>query len=156
MTTSDFTRLATIILPPATSFQPADGRKYTMTHDDNTGELFVSIGCRFDDGRIGELRDEVLAEWVPCNGQYMLSGQVLVSDGGFDEQTAEKRYRIFRREMDKALTAIVMADMPFYGMFPWFLDFPICIQYRSVYPQYNKFIQYDTPRTYLNKGFEGG
>ncbi len=156
MTTYDFPKLATIILPPATSFQPADGRKYTMTHDDYTGELFVSIGCRFDDSRIGELRDEVLAEWVPCNGQYMLSAQVLVSDGGFDEQTADKRFRIFRREMDKALAAIVIGDMPFYSMFPWFLDFPIFVQYRSIYPQYNKIIPYDTPRTYLNKGFDSG
>ena len=43
-------------------------RKYTLTHSDITGDLFLSIGPDYDYKKISNfysklLRDEVLAEW---------------------------------------------------------------------------------------------
>lgn len=150
MTTFNYDELSTIILPPATSFAPVEGRKYTMTHDDQTEQLFVSIGYQYDYDQIKAIRDEVLTEWVPHSGQYAMLGKVYVSGGEFDENTTYVRYMIFKREMDKALSAIVMSDQSFYEHFPWFLDFPIYIHFDSILPQYNQVLCFGTPRYYVN------
>ncbi|MFX1448611.1 MAG: staygreen family protein, partial [Promethearchaeota archaeon] len=50
-------------------------RKYTLTHSDSTGELFLTIGAEYDYEQISSLytrfmRDEVLAEWKKSNNYY--------------------------------------------------------------------------------------
>ena len=48
----------------------AEGRRYTLTHSDGTGDLFLSIGSRYDDAALKSMqvrleRDEVLAQISP-------------------------------------------------------------------------------------------
>ena len=52
-------------------------RKYTLTHSDSTGDLFLTIGSEYDFEQISSLytrfmRDEVLAEWQKNNDHYEL------------------------------------------------------------------------------------
>lgn len=143
--------IETAILPPATVCSPVEGRKYTVTHDDNTGEIFVTVGHEYDYGKINKLRDEVLAEWIPHVGQYVLYGRVYVSGGEYDESQTRLRYMIFKREMDKALHAIVKGDETFFRYFPWFLESPIYIHFESINPTYNHVLQFGIPRDYLTK-----
>jgi len=143
-------RLETTIVPPATSFSPVEGRKYTMTHDDATGQLFVSIGYEYDYSKISKIRDEVLAQWVPHLGQYVLLGKVYVSGGEYDDNQTRVRYMIFKKEMETALHAIVKGDEGFFYYFPWFLDFPIYIHFESANPMYNHVLYFGTPRSYFN------
>ena len=57
-------KLSVTFIPPANSFQPIEGRKYTLTHSDLTAELFLNIGYMFNYEKINPImRDEVLAEW---------------------------------------------------------------------------------------------
>ena len=50
-------------MPPATSAQPLEGRKYTLTHSDVTAELFLDIGYVYNYEVVNcEMRDEVLAK----------------------------------------------------------------------------------------------
>ncbi|WP_042348482.1 staygreen family protein [Bacillus massiliigorillae] len=153
MTVFDVDKLSTFILPPATSTAPVAERKYTMTHDDRTGNLFVTIGYSFDTCSLTAMRDEVLAEWVPHHGQFALIGKAYVSGGEYDANTAQVRYLIFKKEMETALQAIVNSDRSFFEHFPWFLDFPIYIHFESILPQYNQVINYGTPRSYVSNSF---
>ncbi|MGE8081491.1 staygreen family protein [Peribacillus loiseleuriae] len=58
-------KLSTKYLPFVTEGLPVDGRKYTLTHSDVTGELFLSIGNHYDLPAINlKIRDEVLAKWT--------------------------------------------------------------------------------------------
>ncbi|UII54147.1 staygreen family protein [Cytobacillus spongiae] len=150
MTNFDSNLLTVTYLPPATPFHPVEGRKYTLTHSDTTGELYLSIGIRYDMKAVNpQFRDEVVAEWTPKMGQYILNGTVYVSGGEFDEKYAKIRYMIFKRELDLALTAMVYGDRSFYLHYPWLLDSPIFIQFSSVYPQFNQLLYFGTPRKYL-------
>lgn len=151
MTIINGNQLSTMILPPATAFAPVEGRKYTMTHDDVRRELSVSIGYSYDEENITDLRDEVLAQWIPHLGQYALLGKVHVTNGEYDTNTAQIRYMIFKKEMELSLQAMVYSDQSFYSFFPWFLDFPIYIHFDSVLPQYNQVIYFGTPRNFMNK-----
>ncbi|RIW38367.1 hypothetical protein D3H55_02175 [Bacillus salacetis] len=152
MSEFDSEKLSLTYIPPASIFYPMDGRKYTLTHSDLTGELFLSAGCVYDMAKIDPLmRDEVLAEWVRVMGQYTLSGKVHVSGGEFEKNLSKVRYMIFQKELPLALTAIVNGDNGFFTYFPWLLDAPIYISFESIYPEFNHVQFYGTPRKYLTK-----
>lgn len=143
-------KLKVKMIPPATSFEPVEGRRYTLTHSDLTGELFLSIGYIYDQFAVNpKMRDEVIAEWVKQNGEYMLLGRVYVSGGEFDEKYAKIRYLIFKRELDLALTAMMFGDQSFFSYCPWLLDVPIYIKFESIYPEYDETFYYGTPRYYI-------
>jgi hypothetical protein len=85
-------------------------RRYTLTHSDKTGDLFLTIASDFDNKQISGwqtrfMRDEVLAEWKTKQGTVCLHVYCHVS-GGFVFGTDSLRESIFRREMPLVLEAI--------------------------------------------------
>ncbi|WP_044336981.1 staygreen family protein [Rossellomorea aquimaris] len=145
-------KLAVTYLPPASIFNPIDNRKYTLTHSDTTGELFLSVGCHFDLEKINpSMRDEVLGEWRRDLGQYTLRGTVYVSGGEFDQQLSKVRFMIFKKELPLALAAMVNGDKGFYTYYPWLLDAPIIICFESVFTEFQQTLYFGTPRQYLLK-----
>ncbi|MCA1053852.1 staygreen family protein [Rossellomorea aquimaris] len=145
-------KLSVTYLPPASIFYPVDNRKYTLTHSDATGDLFLSIGCHYDVEKInGQMRDEVLGEWRREQGQYALFGKVYVSGGEFDERLSKVRFMIFKKELPLALSAIVNGDRGYYTYYPWLLDAPIYIYFESVFDEFNQVIYFGSPRQYLVK-----
>ncbi len=89
-------------------------RRYTLTHSDRSGDLFLTIGVDFDYEQISGLytrlmRDEVLAEWKTSQDDLYLHVYCHVS-GGFVFGTASLRESIFRREMSLVLEAIRHGD----------------------------------------------
>jgi hypothetical protein len=145
-------KLSVTYSPPASIFYPLEGRKYTLTHSDNSGDMFLSIGCHYDLAKLNPLmRDEVLAEWVTAMGQYSLSGEVYISGGEFDENLSKVRYMIFQKELPLALSAIINGDSGFYTYFPWLLDVPIYFCFESIFPEFNQVKFFGTPRQYLLK-----
>ncbi|MBM4763457.1 staygreen family protein [Bacillus sp. B15-48] len=136
--------------PPMNGFGPIEGRKYTLTHSDETGELYLTIGRKYDYVEFDQkLRDEVLGEWKTRDGEYMLLGKVYISGGEFDEKFAKVRYLIFKKELELALTAIIYGDRNLFLHYPWLLDSSIYIQFESIYPEYDQILYYGTPRQYL-------
>ncbi len=151
---SDFKpeKLAVQYLPPASIFDPIDNRKYTLTHSDMTGELYLSIGCHYEMEKINPaMRDEVLGEWKRNLGQYIFTGTVYVSGGEFDHQLSNVRFMIFKKELPLALTAIINGDKGFYTYYPWLLDAPIIICFESIFPEFQQTLYFGTPRQFLLK-----
>jgi hypothetical protein len=93
---------------------PIVPRRYTLTHSDLTGNLFLSIGCDYNLRQISGwyskfMRDEVLAEWKFKRDEYSLHVHLHVS-GGFVFGRASWRDAIFRRELPLVLEAIRYGD----------------------------------------------
>jgi len=65
-------------------YQPVPGRKYTITHSDTTGQLFVFIAGEYAEDQINEMRQEVRLEWQKAKRGYVLSGSVQVDINGYD------------------------------------------------------------------------
>jgi len=144
-------RLNTTYSPLVNTFGPISGRKYTLTQSDDTGEMFLTIGKKYDIGGINpNLRDEVLAEWQTRNGEYLLLAKVYVSGGEYDKKFSQVRFMIFKKELSLALTGIVYGDKQFFASSPWLLDCPILVHFESSYPEFNEVLYYGTPRQYLN------
>ncbi|MDQ0350284.1 hypothetical protein J2R98_000087 [Alkalibacillus filiformis] len=155
MSAFDPNKLSIQFHPPATPSTPIIGRKYTLTHSDETGELFLDIGTNYNFNAIDwQLRDEVLAEWIQTSeAQNQLLGYAYVDGGEFSLEEAAFRYNIFLKEMQLALKGIIYGDIPFYEQHQYLLNSPIVIEYHSSYPAFQTTLYYGTPRDILNEIF---
>lgn len=50
---------------------PMIPRRYTLTHSDQTGELFLTIGSIYAKDKITANRDEVIGEWLKTDDEYV-------------------------------------------------------------------------------------
>lgn len=151
LTTFTPNKLSINYIKPANSKFPVVGRKYTLTHSDLTGQLFLDIGSKYNFSSIDpKMRDEVLAEWkTNQDGLLILFGRVLVDNGEYSVEEANERFKIFQKEMALALKGIVNGDLSFYSHYPSLLSAPIFIYYHSKFPSYNGVYHYGTTRDYL-------
>lgn len=116
--------------------RPIKGRKYSLSHSDETGFLFLTIGKRFhytDD-------QTVLAELRKINRIDVLDVYVQLDNEGGIEAT-KIRDRIFRRELHLALKAITYGDKRFF-INNKLLDAFVRIKFQSRYPQFNSIEQW--------------
>lgn len=130
-----------------TMTEPVIGRKYTLTHSDITGDLFLTIGQQFAYDKINPMRDEVLAEWRTYNGCPFLYVYVYV-DGQFGPGLSAIRNAIFRRELPLALEAIRYGDNGFFVEHPDLDNAQIWIYFDSITPNYNRFEYWGTLKDY--------
>jgi magnesium dechelatase len=97
-------------------------RRYTLTHSDRTGEMFLTVGKDFCQEQISGLytrlmRDEVLAEWRDWDGGLELHVLCHVS-GGVVFGSARMRLGIFKQQMRLVLEALRFGDRDIYAVRP--------------------------------------
>ena len=127
-------------------------RRYTLTHSDITGELFLSVGPDYDRRQISKLytklmRDEVLAELVSKEDSTQFNVYCHVS-GGFVIGGAKWRYDIFRSELPLVLEAIRYGDRTIFQQNPNLDQIPVHIHFQSSNPKFNKVEQWGTMANY--------
>lgn len=111
-------------------------RRYTLTHSDDTGELFLTIGNDYAWAKINtKMRDEVLGEWCRVGDALYFNVYLYVDQGEYDEQTATKRNDVFRRELPLALTAIRYGDRALFNQYPYLDHVMLVVHFMSSYPQ---------------------
>ena len=121
-------------------------RKYTLTHSDSTGDLFLTIGTEYDYKKISKfytrlMRDEVLAEWQLNNNIYELHLYLHVS-GGFIFGWASMRDRIFRYHLPLVLEVIRYGDRMIFKSLPMLNDSPIYVHFNSKNKKFSKIENY--------------
>ena len=116
---------------------PVIPRRYTLTHSDITGDLFLTIGPDFAFDTINAQRDEVLGEWLST--KEGLQFYVYLHINGEAGETAQTvRNNIFRRELPLALEAIRYGDRDFFETHPEMDQYPIIVYFLSDNLEYNK------------------
>ena len=121
----------------ATYTEPITYRRYTLTHSDETADMFLTIGLRFANDKVTSMRDEVLGEWVMMREGYVYN--VYVEIGGYsDEAILARRNDIFRRELPLALEAIRYGDHRFFLVYPELNHCSIIVYFLSSNPKFNK------------------
>eukprot|EP00963_Diacronema_lutheri_P006178 scaffold524_cov357-Pavlova_lutheri.AAC.19 len=106
-------------------------RCYTLTHNDLTGQLFLTVGSEYNKAQISPpyvkfLRDEVVATW---KGQELHVYCFISGEGHWWLAPASLREYIFRREMPLVMDTLRYADKnlvtehPEYNTFPVFVHF---------------------------------
>ena len=127
-------------------------RRYTLTHSDRTGDLFLSIGTQYQQNQISRLytrimRDEVLAE-LNGKGDHLALNVYCHVNGGFVIGGAKWRYNIFRTELPLVLEAIRYGDRTIFQKNPDLDQIPVHIHFQSSNPRFNKVEHWGTMAGY--------
>jgi hypothetical protein len=127
-------------------------RRYTLTHSDATGDLFLTIGQDYDRRQISGLytrlmRDEVLAEWRQDKDSPELHVYCHVS-GGLVFGSAEMRDAIFRGELPLVLEALRYGDRALYAAYPLLDQAPVWVYFNSATPRYDRVERWGVPADY--------
>jgi len=127
-------------------------RRYTLTHSDASGDLFLTIGADYDRGQVGGLvtrlmRDEVLAEWVAGASGPELHVFCHVS-GGLLFGSASQRDAIFRRELPLVLEAFRYGDRALFAAQPDLDRAPVIVHFQSHLARYNRVERWGAPAEY--------
>jgi hypothetical protein len=131
---------------------PVMPRRYTLTHSDATGDLFLTIGQDYDQGQIAGwytrlMRDEVLAEWRDEGQGAVLHVHCHVS-GGLVFGAARWRYAIFQRELPLVLEAFRYGDRALFEAHAECDQAPIEVHFHSHRRRYRRTERWGTPADY--------
>lgn len=124
-------------------------RRYTLTHSDETGELFLIIDSQYAYEKLAEDRQEVLGEWLTSDGcHYYFLANVHVDSHQDSFENSKNRYNIFNENLPLALKAIKAGDASFFSCYPQLEVAPIYIRFNSKYPEFNQILNYKTFASY--------
>lgn len=137
---------------------PLFPRRYTLTHSDQTGDLFLTIAPEVNQKQLAGwytrlMRDEVTAEWRSDVEGPALHVFCHVS-GGVAFGSAAMRDGIFRRELPLVLEAFRFGDNALFAARPELDQSPIWVHFESTDPRYDKTEYWDTPAKYSMDGIE--
>ena len=125
---------------------PVFPRRYTLTHSDTTGQLFLTIGTQYARDKFTSMRDEVVGTWTP-NGTCFCA-YVYIDQGEYPKEAAARRNEVFVRELPLALTAIRYGDRKLFDTHPQLDQAPIIISFLSAYPQFARQENWGTFRNF--------
>lgn len=149
MSTFDPKKLSVSFICGTSSKEPIAPRKYTLTHSDATGELFLTIAPIYDYEKITDTRDEVLGEWILVDGKYIFNVYLHV-DGDYSFSSSSIRNSIFREELPLAIKALRYGDRMFFNKYDELNYSPIVVHFNSIYPNFNKVEIWGNFSTYLS------
>jgi magnesium dechelatase len=117
-------------------------RRYTLTHSDATGNLYLSIGREYNRKQTSGLytrlmRDEVTAELVQAGDELELRVYCHVS-GGLILGTAGWRNNILHHELPLVLEAIRYGDRAVFENKPELENTNVQIHFKSTNKSYNR------------------
>jgi hypothetical protein len=117
-------------------------RRYTLTHSDVSGDLFLAIGADYDQAAISGwytrlMRDEVLAEWLPGEQRMALHVYCHVS-GGLAFGPAGWRNDILKHHLPQVLQAFHYGDADLYRMHPELDHSPVRVHFRARQVKYHR------------------
>jgi hypothetical protein len=127
-------------------------RRYTLTHSDATGDLYLTVGPEYNTRQISGIytrlmRDEVLAEWRRDGDGVALHVYCHVS-GGLVFGSAEMRDAIFRRELPLVLEAFRYGDRVLFEAAPGMDQSPIWVHFTAGVERYNRVERWGAPADY--------
>jgi hypothetical protein len=132
---------------------PLIPRRYTLTHSDRTGDLFLTIGADYDRQQLSDwytrlLRDEVLAEWLDDDAGSELHVHCHVS-GGLALGPSAWRIAIFRRELPLVLEALRYGDAQFFERHSALDSAPLRVHFHAVEARYNVVERWGVPADWV-------
>jgi hypothetical protein len=130
-------KLSVEFIDGVTATSPVIPRRYTLTHSDSTGDLFLTIGTQFAWDKINQkMRDEVLGEWQSYGNSIYYIVYLYIDQGEFNKNISAKRMEVFQRELPLALTAIRYGDRQLFNAYPTLDHATILVNFISAYPEF--------------------
>lgn len=134
--------------PPSLSLP----RRYTLTHSDRTGDMFLTIGADYDRRQIAGLytrlmRDEILAE-LADDGQGISMRIYCHVSGGLAFGTAGWRNGILLHHMRTVIEALCYGDRDLIDQHPELQQAKVRVFFKSSQLKYNRVEDWGVVGTY--------
>lgn len=137
-----------------TDKKPLEGRKYTLTRNNGTEDLSLTVALAYAYDKINQTtRDEVFGVWKRVNNRFILKIYLYV-DGKCGREEAIRRNNIFKEELPKSLAAIAYGDRKFLDNNDDLLNSDIIVRFISAYEELNKIENYGILKGYKNNRME--
>jgi hypothetical protein len=138
---------------------PLRPRRYTLTHSDATGDLYLTVAADYDRRQISGwytrlMRDEVLAEWREDEDGPALHVYCHVS-GGFAIGPPAWRDAILRREMPLVLETFRYGDRALCELHPELDHAPVIIHFQARQRRYRRAERWGCLEDYRLKSASG-
>ncbi|MGL6107773.1 staygreen family protein [Romboutsia sp.] len=143
-------KLETTFIEPMTPYGPIIDRKYTLTHSDETGVMFLDIADKYNYDAINqEMRDELLGTWkISDETDYKLLFYAYVGDT--DYINAMMKYSAFKYHMKLALQAVIYGDRDLFIKYPELVNAPIYVKFDSSIPIFDAYESYGYVKDYIS------
>lgn len=134
---------------PMTKTYTLQNRKYTLTHSDDTGILYLDIANFYNYKKIDiNLRDEVLGSWVLVQkNKYNLLLNIYLK--GYYPYEIKRKYEIFKYHLNMAIKSILYGDRDFLIKNNFLLNSSIIVNFSSSYFMYNSSEYYGLVKDHL-------
>ena len=145
----DPNKLETNFIEPVTPLEPIRNRKYTLTHSDTTGMLFLDIGNEYNYSAINkDLRDELLGKCKMFNyNSYVLVFHAYVGDSDYSD--ASMKYTAFKYHLKSALQATFYGDRALLNEYPYLLNTLIYVKFDSDILIFDNYEPYGYVKNYI-------
>jgi hypothetical protein len=127
---------------------PFIGRRYTLTHSEQTDDLFLWIDEKFAVDQLNEQRNELFAEWLHKDGVDTLYVYVFIGNEQTEKSVQAIRYAIFKQEMPYLLKALRYGDATFFNAHPALDRSPIYVHFHSSDKDFHSILYFQTPSHY--------
>jgi len=122
-------------------------RKYTSIHSDETGEIFISVGCRYNKAFLESeeatiVQSQVVGGWVKRKGKYQIHLRVIVSSEKNPQVII--RNKIFCEELGPTLEGIALAEQGLLAKHPSLAKTKIYIHFESIDKAYDRVEEWHT------------
>jgi len=116
-------------------------RKYTNTHNDETGEIYISVGHQYnqillDSEEARVVQSQVVGKWVKVDCEYQIHFTVLVSTE--QNPNAYIRNFIFCEELGVVLEGFAFAETALLRLHPKLARAKIFVHFKSIDPAYDR------------------
>lgn len=116
-------------------------RKYTSIHNDNTGEIFLSIDHTYNSKMLQsdeatKVQSQVVGKWVKKNNKYEIHLRVIVSSQ--QNPQAFIRNKIFCEELGTVLEGIALAESSLLKSHPKLDRTKIFVHFKSIDSTYQR------------------
>lgn len=130
------------LLEGVTPLEPIYPRKYTLTHSDRTGNLYLTIAREYawqqTQGLYTRLmRDEILASWEQTGDALELHLNCHVN-GGLVVGTARRRNRAMIRDLPLMLESLRYGDSMLVDLHPELDEAPVFVHFHSNTDRYRR------------------
>ncbi|NHJ49503.1 MAG: hypothetical protein FK733_17065 [Asgard group archaeon] len=127
-------------------------RKYTLTHSDRTGDLYLTVSKNYDEEQISDwytkyMRDEVLGEWMIVEGNKELHLHFHIS-GGFVFGWAKLRDTIIRAHLKLVFQSIRYGENKLIQKNQEIDTSPIFVHFKSKRKKFNSIEQFGQLKDY--------
>ncbi len=116
-------------------------RKYTSTHNDDTREIYLSIGHSYNERLLSsteavKVESQIIGEWIKKKGKYEIRLVAYVSTK--KNPQAEFRNKVICAEMSPVLEGIALAETCLLKMHPELIKTKIYIHFKSIDKRYDR------------------